>query len=504
LGGPPNTFGRLFPDLEPFAEDSEELQQAMMEIGRPGGLMDANDDLAAGPIELITDLTLSENNPNNPDMGAGHTFIGQFIDHDLTRDLSSPLGVPADPEDHQNNRLPAFDLDSLYSRGPRRDRQFYDRADRIKLPIESGGLFEDFARQDGRAIIPEARNDENLMLAGVHLALMLFHNKMVDQIRADGGGDDDEVFAEARRLTRWHYQWIVMNEVLPLYVGQQQTDEALARENVFGDGRVLMPVEFQGACYRFGHSMVRPSYRANLAGDNGEAFFGFIFDLEQIGNEDPEALHGGARAPRRFIDWQTFFDFADGELRPNKTIDTTISTPMFNLPPMTIELGPGAPLGPTSLAQRNLLRHITWGQPSGQAIAQEFGVDQLSPADLDDLAEFGVGLEESTPLWFYALREAEIMADGLTLGPVGGRIIADCYAGFLRSDPNSFMSVDPDWTPTVETRSGDASAFDMVDMLTFAEVDPASRAQTGNVSDESEPVSDLSEPSEVPSESEAA
>jgi hypothetical protein len=505
LGGPPNTFGRLFPDLEPFAEDSEELQQALMEIGRPGGIMDANDDLAAGPVQLVTDLSLSENNPNSAAMTAGHTFIGQFIDHDLTRDLSSPLGVPADPEDHQNNRLPAFDLDSLYSRGPQRDRQFYDPSDRIKLPVESGGLFEDFARQEGRAIIPDARNDENLMLAGIHLALMLFHNKMVDQIREESGGDDQEVFREARRLTRWHYQWIVMNEVLPLYAGRQQTDEALVRGNVFGDGRVLMPVEFQGACYRFGHSMVRPSYRANKTGDPGgdpatgaPQFFGFIFDPAGQGQADPVDLRGGARAPRRFIGWETFFRFNDEDVRPNKAIDTTISTPMFNLPPLTIELGPGTPLGPTSLPQRNLLRHITWGQPSGQAVAQEFGVDPLSAADLDDLAEFGLGLEESTPLWFYALREAQVVEDGLTLGPVGGRIVADCYVGFMRSDPTSFMSANADWVPTVPTRSGDPTTFDMVDLLTFAEVDPASRAAqqgTGNVSDVSEPVP--AEPSEV-------
>jgi Animal haem peroxidase len=504
LGGAPNTFGRLFPDLPPFAEDSQALQEALVEIGSPGGIMDANDNLAAGPVELITDLSLSENNQNNANHSAGITFIGQFIDHDLTRDLNSPLGVPADPGDHRNGRIPAFDLDSVYSRGPRRDRQYYDPQDRIKLPIESGGLFEDFARQDGVAIIPDARNDENMMIAGIHQAIMLFHNKMVDQIREQTGGDDQEVFAEARRLTRWHYQWIVMNEVLPKYVGQAEADAALARPNIFRRRRVRMPVEFQGAAYRFGHSLVRPSYRANLEGDNGQPFFGMIFDAEASG-PDPADLRGGARAPRRFIGWQTFFDFGDGEVKPNKRIDTTISTPMFNLPPITIELAPGTPLGPTALAARNLLRHITWSQPSGQDIADEYGVERLAPADLSDLADFGLGLEESTPLWFYALREADVMADGRTLGPVGGRIIADCYAGFIRSDESSFMSRNPDWTPTVETRSGDPESFDMVDFLTFAEVDPASRRAalgTGNVSDQSEPVSDLSEP--VPVASEAA
>ena len=80
---------------------------------------------------------------------------------------------------------------------------------------------------------------------------------------------------------------------------------------------------------------MRPSYRANLAGDNGQPFFGFIFDPAGEGQIDPVDLRGGARAPRRFIGWQTFFDFGGAHatnVRPNKTIDTKISTPLFNLP----------------------------------------------------------------------------------------------------------------------------------------------------------------------------
>ena len=142
-----------------------------------------------------------------------------------------------------------------------------------------------------------------------------------------------------------------------------------------------MPVEFQAAAYRFGHSMVRPSYRANLAGDDGQPFFGFIFDPAQRRQADPDDLRGGARAPRRFVGWQTFFDFGDGEVKPNKRIDTKISTPLFNLP-----LGAIASHDPpTALPQRNLLRHLTWSLPSGQAIAAAMGVTPLAPADLSEL-----------------------------------------------------------------------------------------------------------------------
>ena len=129
--------------------------------------------------------------------------------------------------------------------------------------------------------------------------------------------------AEAQRLVRWHYQWMIVHEWLPQFVGQPMVDDVLSRGRRFYNPRQpRIPVEFQTAAYRFGHSMVRPSYRANLAGDNGEPFFAFVFDPDTFGTDDPDDLTGGHRAPRRFIGWQTFFDFDDGEVKPNKRIDT--------------------------------------------------------------------------------------------------------------------------------------------------------------------------------------
>jgi hypothetical protein len=211
--------------------------------------------------------------------------------------------------------------------------------------------------------------------------------------------------------------------------------------------------------------MVRPSYRLNLAGDDGAPFFGMIFDPSQERSPDPDDLRGGARAPRRFVGWQTFFDFADGQVKPNKRIDTKISTPLFTLP-----LGAIASHDqPTALPQRNLLRHLTWELPSGQAVAQYIGVPVLATRDLAELRDFGLGLDRSTPLWYYALKEAEVMESGLRLGPVGGTIVAEVIVGLLRADPASYLAVDPAWRPTLSTRTGAITGeFRMVDFLTFA------------------------------------
>ena len=476
-------FGRIFPRLPPFAATSPQLAAALTDIGKPGGVMDAKDPLERGPILLITDPTLSVNNPDNTNHTAGTTFMGQFIDHDVTFDLNSRLGEPVAPEASPNSRTPALDLDSVYGGGPIRSPELFGRRSRreplsgIKFIVEHGGLFEDLPRTpSGTAILGDPRNDEHIILAGLHAAFLLFHNNAVDYVAGNNRRlGPEEIYREARRLTTWHYQWMVLHEFLPLFIGRTLVNDILARGRRFYRPAVgFMPVEFQGACYRFGHSMVRPSYRANLAGDNAGPFFGFIFDPSQEGALDPDDFRGGVRAPRRFIGWQTFFDFGDGNLRNNKRIDTTLSTPLFQLPRSAIP-GEG---GPNSLPQRNLLRHITWQLPSGQAIAQEMRAPVLSSGDLGELAQYGLNLENSTPLFYYILREAHLLAAGRTLGPVGGRVVGEVLIGLMQLDRNSFLRAQPRWRPTLPNGVGQLTHdFRMVDFLTFAGVAPAQRGQ---------------------------
>jgi hypothetical protein len=117
-GAPANAglFGRLFPQLPPFASVNSQVIAALMEVGRQGGIMDAGDNLATGPKALITDPAVNGNptsgnsygtNPDNPAMTAGSTFVGQFTDHDITFDQTSQLGVSQNPLTSPNARTPA-------------------------------------------------------------------------------------------------------------------------------------------------------------------------------------------------------------------------------------------------------------------------------------------------------------------------------------------------------------------------------------------------------------
>src|SRR4030095_5211928 len=196
-------FGRRFRNLPPSAPPTNAVRDALMQLGSPGGIMDANDDLAAGPVALITDPNLQLINRNNPTHTAGVTFFGQFLDHDMTFDLTSRLGVPTNTLTSPNLRTPFFDLDSVYAGGPGSNPELFDPNDPIKFRIESGGQFEDLPRDptNNVAITGDPRNDENMMIAGLNAAFLLFHNHAVDLIRLQNPGiTDSDAYSQAHRL----------------------------------------------------------------------------------------------------------------------------------------------------------------------------------------------------------------------------------------------------------------------------------------------------------------
>lgn len=495
-----NTFTRMFRTLPPFAPQTDAVRAAMQQLGAIGGVLDAKDVLT-DPIQSITNpAVFSPNNPDNPNMTAGMTFLGQFLDHDITLDKRSPLNQNSLPSRTINFRTAAFDLDSVYGNGPAGSPELYETVNgRIKFKVEripgaeavsrNGAPRYDLPRAaDGTALMAEGRNDENSIVSQFHVAMLRFHNAVTDYLAAqpgNAGAKPATLFAAARRYVTWHYQWIVVNEFLPLTIGQDRTTNILtngprffnaqdpANQYVAADGsrNVLLPIEFSVAAYRFGHSQVRPSYRLNFGPTGGSPFFAFIFDDSlDPANPDPADLRGGKRAPRRFVDWQTFFNFGDGNSRPNKRIDSHLSSPLMALPGAKAP-APGLPDdGLQSLASRNLVRHVNFGIPSGQAIAARLGVPALTPSDLTELSGYvvdgGVRLDQSTPLWYYILKEAEVKESGLRMGDVGGNIVGEVFVGLLKADPNSYISVRPNWKPTLP--SGTPGTFKVIDLLKFA------------------------------------
>jgi Animal haem peroxidase len=486
-------FGRIFPQLPPFAAATDTVPAALLEVGQPGGIMDAGDDLAAGPKALIVDPAVNGNptssnpygtNPDNPTMTAGSTFVGQFTDHDITFDQTSQLGQTANPLTSPNSRTRALDLDSVFGGGPAIRPDLYvpnpDGSVGPALKLGSGGVHEDVPRVptgDGSysALLGDPRNDENVIIAGLHSAHVLFYNRVLTELAnfslrpfpAARDADPEHFYVRyliARQVTLWHYQWLLVHEHLPQIAGPDVVSDVLDRGNRFyrpPPGDAFLPIEFGAAAYRFGHSMVRPSYRANFTSGTGDSanpaadpFFALVFDATQPAFNGPvtgdrDDLLGGYPAARRYVGWQTFFDLGDGQVKNNKKIDPTISSVLFTLPIPAI--APHTQKAPAVLPQRNLLRQLTWGLPSGQAVARAMGVVPLAAADLADIGGVYRPFATSTPLWYYILAEAKIAADGLHLGPVGGRIVTETLIGLLRADPASYLSAFPRFSPFLGT-----------------------------------------------------
>ncbi|MDB5746279.1 MAG: Myeloperoxidase, thyroid peroxidase, cyclooxygenase catalytic domain [Massilia sp.] len=499
---PDNVFTRMYPDLPTFAGQTSQARTAVQQLGALGGIFDARDNLSDPIGSILNPAVFSPNNPDNPNMSAGMTFLGQFLDHDLTFDKKSILNANASPMATVNFRTAAFDLDTVYGDGPAGSPELYDTsAGRIKFVLQAipgsgavsrhGAVRNDVPRDgQGSAIVGDSRNDENIVISQMQVALLSFHNAVTDHLAAQPayrGATAQRLFQDARRLVTWHYQWIILHEFLPKTIGQDRLDGIMQGGLVYyrpkdpvnrfrsGNGQEMprIPIEFSASVYRFGHSQVRPSYRVNFGPTGGAPFFAFVFDdTENPASPDPNDMRGGKRAARRFIDWQTFFDFGDGNVRPNKRIDARLSSVLMQLPGSRAP-SPGLPNdGVQSLPARTLSRHINFGLPSGQAIARKMNMPVLDPSRLSELAPYALDskttMASSTPLFFYVLKEAEVMEHGLRLGPVGSRIVGEVFVGCLKEDAVSYLRVAPGWRPTLPSRV--PGAFQMADLLQFAGV----------------------------------
>ncbi|MEV6490045.1 heme peroxidase family protein [Actinoplanes sp. NPDC051633] len=413
------------------------------------------------PDGLLRDLAAQMGEPSgatldNPDILAGDTFLGQFIDHDMTFDTTPMPEQQADPKGLTNFDTPYFDLASVYGRGPTIDSAFYE-SDRTHLRVvrNAEGVDDLPRRTDGTAYIGDPRNDENLILAQLHLLFVKFHNRCLDTGLAG-------TLAEAQRLTRWHFQWVIVHDFLPSIVGADMIARLLigtplrVKTEFYKPVNVLkpmMPIEYSVAAYRFGHSMVRAGYALNAGG--GARMFDPV---------EPD-LRGSRPLPATAeIEWWRFFDVPGAPADPRnpaRLIDAKLAIPLLNLPPTVVS----DPM--VSLAERNLIRGKRLGLPAGQDVARTMGQVPLTNAELGLPDAGNPGWGGKAPLWFYILREAEIRTGGRRLGPVGGRLIAEVILGILSCDRGSFLNARTAWRPSAPIAP--ASRFTMGELVNFAQ-----------------------------------
>ncbi len=483
-------FGRMFRHVPVY----EHRRESLIELGET---------MIQRPVGAMLDEPLGAPNANDntsqldgePRLPAGYTYFGQFVDHDITFDPTSSLNHQNDPDALTNFRTPRFDLDSLYGGGPASQPYLYDR-DGVKLELgRSVSNDDEFAGPDllrvgDRAVIGDPRNDENLIVSQLQVAFIRFHNAVVDRVRTENPNlGDNDVFKRAQLTVRWHYQWVVIHDFLRRLVGDEVIADILHREDYASPSggqstlrphrlfykwkqQPFMPVEFSVAAYRFGHSMARPSYLINdtIRGPlGGNANRIPLFSRAPRDPKRPANLNGFGPLPDQSgVQWKYFLHGIGDRRGPNDRwlpqpsykIDTQLAWPLGDLPEVRE--------GPESLAVRNLLRGWSLQLPAGQDVARAMGVTPLDEGLLDTLGlsrDTREDLRGKWPLWFYVLKEAEVLADGEHLGPVGGRIVAEVLIGLLDGDPLSFLSADPTWRPHLEATT--PGEFTLSDLMNF-------------------------------------
>lgn len=456
---------------------------------------------------------------NDPDgeenllVPAGYTYLGQFIDHDLTFDTTSALSKPGSIP--TNLRTPRLDLDCLYGSGPSDDPYLYaprsegnlkkgislapgrpltgspGRFDLPRIAEQTGdGLV---IRDDARAAIGDPRNDENAIVCNLQAAFIQFHNVVVSWLDHRQTLSASDHFAKARNLVRWTYQKIVVRDYLRRIIEPRTYNDFREELRVKGetafrlfpkhlrDSSTRIPLEFAGAAYRFGHSMIRTGYKLNTGHEPQKIF---------TPDKGINSLVGfGKLRDDHWIEWRRFFPehdrFPAGTDEPkinNNTsedrlqwayrMDTSLVDPLRVLPDV-VSAG-------DSLAVLNLRRGNLFRLANGQTFAAALGLPALEEKYLvvrdTNTGDYGYEaiddhFQRDTPLWFYVLAEAQKpLVDawlaknggvpgpeklnnqdllGLStgqsptsqLGPVGGRIVLETFYGLLFSDPESYGSI---------------------------------------------------------------
>jgi hypothetical protein len=266
---------------------------------------------------------------------------------------------------------------------------------------------------------------------------------------------------------------MVIFDFLRRVVGEKTLDDVLERrKSRYGDVEVwaprlefykpkheaFMPVEFSVAAYRFGHSMIRNTYKLNTTvPPEGVRLLIFSFGAPTTGFPRLTHLGGFRQLPPQWpVEWRFFFDDLGDAVEPppfvqsSRKIDTRLAEELSRLPD-------NVATGIKALAARNLMRGSTMGLPSGQDVAAAMGFRPLSGKQV------GLG-GRPAPLWYYILKEAEV-GGGETLGPVGGHIVAEVFVGLLAKDASSWLKRRPGWKPFLGREEG---KFTMSDLIRFS------------------------------------
>jgi hypothetical protein len=464
--------------------------------------------LSLDAVDTLAASMVSTEEPAGGKVPAGYTYLSQFIFHDLTW-LSEEGGGT------KNKASSALDMDSLLgNRFTLPDPPCPGSNDALRVGMTHNGegslpplpwdvprkprcvaASDEDRRPKGFPLVPDLRNEGFLQLAQTHVVFLKFYNAVA---RHNGYGGSKFNEAAARREFVQHVQSVVLFDLLETLAEPLVYEDVVIRnarrvihpDAVTKKSPFLIPIEFAAAAARYGHSMVRQRYAWNSDHDDNLPADLVTLITTSWQNGYPGSPQLGKLARDWVIDWERFFDFSPligaGARTPvpANPISPRITETMGNLPAHIRPLpsgGKSPPVGSTfSVSRATLRRQVQFQMVSAQKIIyaiehmkdaipieRSLTPDELAgpPGPTADAFRKFPELAEKTPIWFYVLREAEVLGGGERLGPLGSRLIAETLHAAVEAAGQDSLVANPGWKPSLPCHG---SRFMMTDLIAFA------------------------------------
>lgn len=498
---------RTLAGLSRNARDTGQTQQIDRNFHHFGGVNPNPSDLSEAQLISLAKMINAtgatahprrdQQNNYNPAAGrigvpAGYTYLFQLAGHDLTHTSLEPRGLGDNDVRPENLRRQGLRLETVFGGGAMGCPFAYDRSedgkDRLRIgQVEDTTLpaYKDariawseptrdlprmFFRADGGqdkqqlvtdVLIPDARNDDNNILAQLTALFHGLYNLMVDH--SDVVPQTHERARIARLATARIYRRVLRHDLMrrilhpDVFTYYQNGGDRVDRP----DDSNSVSWEFAFAAARVAHGMVRDSYNLN-------AELGSVELLQLILTS---SSHFSDMTPTRrnwLLDWDLFFTETDADQQgdsfnwalrfgphvaahmtardaaPAQSDDHPTGTPfrdmmreqLLDLPRVedlcAAMSGGLADMPALNLAQgASLRRGMMAEQLEMLKIRLRGKTFGLSDADLDQIAA-------APPLNLYLMCEAKAWGqDGATLGPLGSVLVAEAMWAAFATEPQN-------------------------------------------------------------------
>lgn len=461
----------------PQPTDNKKFYSLTKQLNLPERIYDDKNliDLAKSMITVQGDFKMNPLSVKSSTLPALFTYLGQFLEHDLSLVFVADFTQKIDVSKLSNLRSGLFDLDSVFGK-----LALYDAKGYLVLKNNCNGVLDVPRNEQGLQIMADIRNGENQIICQLQILFYKFYNNILSEVRSRNPFNSvSENVNEAKEKTRFVWQWIVVHTFLKLACGPYYS--TLFQESGEPNFNIIKPdkfgalnAEFSFAYYRW-HCLPQEAYFANGKSP--------VIEYPILGLSKKPNFDGFKPIdPEIVIDWGFFWPMEGyNGFQQAHRFGTSISFPLGNVPDPLIK---GNVI---NLSERTLRRQNQTLFANGQDFAKAFGIPEkqiIRSIKLQDnnfvlncslsherIIELENYFGNNTPLFYYILFEARTIGNGEHLGPLGSKLLGLTILAQLYSDPDSYIF--KNWIPKKgELGCANSYEYTMEDFIRFATNNP--------------------------------